>query len=51
MKNYLFNAVMLSTMAFVLGACSDDNSGDEQASQTPIVLMGKAYTFNPEDAG
>ena len=51
MKNYLFNAVMLSTMAFVLGACSDDNSGDEQVSQTPIVLMGKAYTFNPEDAG
>ena len=45
MKNYLFNAVMLSTMAFVLGACSDDNSGDEQVSQTPIVLMGKAYTY------
>lgn len=51
MKNYLFNAVMLVMAVFGSGACDDDNPGNGQALQTPVVLTGKAYSFDPEDTG
>jgi len=50
MKNNLFYAIMM-IVAFALCGCEDNNNGDVQDVQTPVVLTGKAYTFDPDDAG
>ena len=51
MKNNLLYMVMGISVAFVFWGCSDDNSGDAQQEQVPAVIMGKAYSFDPEDMG
>lgn len=50
MKNNLFYVTMM-LVAFTLCGCDDDNNGGVQDVQTPIVVMGKAYTFTLDDAG
>lgn len=50
MKNKLFYVITM-IVAFALCGCDDDNKDGVQDAQTPVVLMGKAYTFDPDDAG
>ena len=51
MKNSLLYVVIAMFAMFSFWGCSDDDTSKEQQQQIPAVLMGKAYTFEPEDAG
>lgn len=50
MKNNLFYVTAMFVVSTLWG-CESDNNGSVEEVQKPIVLMGKAYTFTPNDAG
>lgn len=55
MKNKLFGvaALMITSFPLFLCGCGDDdnNGGDPEITDVPVVLTGKAFSFDPKDAG
>lgn len=53
MKNKLFGAALLisSLPLFFCGCDDDDNGGEQEITDIPVVLTGKTYSFNPKDGG
>lgn len=55
MKNKLFGvaALMITSLPLFLCGCGDDdnNGGDPEITDVPVVLTGKAFSFDPKDAG
>lgn len=53
MKNKLFGAALLisSLPLFFCGCDDDDNGGEQEITDIPVVLTGKTYSFDPKDGG
>lgn len=55
MKNKLFGvaALMLTSLPLFLCGCGDDdnNGGDPEITDVPVVLTGKTFSFDPKDTG
>lgn len=55
MKNKLFGvaALMITSLPLFLCGCGDDdnNGGDPEITDVPVVLTGKTFSFDPKDAG
>lgn len=51
MRNRLFHTAVVMLVACSFWGCNDDNAGSESDSRIPVVIAGKAYSFDPAVAG
>lgn len=51
MKTKILNIAVVTLISCSFWACDDKNTEDGQRGNVPAVLAGKAYTFDPADAG